>query len=307
MMGDLHYHEADPALGSWAEARDAFYKNMLHHFFSSEADLYISLGDLTNMGSKCELQEVYEIIHSYERKFHHVLGNHDAYSQPKKDIQKQTGQACYYSITMEDYILVFLDTAREMDLANWGGWLGEEQLNWFEEVVQTSGTKPMLVFAHHPVHMTTAGSDRDKGSIDPSIDMWRILRQKKGIGLYFNGHTHEDSIAVQQGWIFVQLSACLDEHAYRLVEITGDEVLVQAVDVMDSTLPAQLPEILKYMKHFRATPHARGTEKDRNCSVQLPVETLDEADFFETLEEELNKEEVNMNKERRFGGDKAHV
>nr|WP_249435790.1 metallophosphoesterase [Paenibacillus sp. Marseille-Q4541] len=308
-MGDLHYHEADPTLGNWTEARDAFYKNMLHHYFSCEADLYISLGDLTNFGTKRELQEVYEIIHSYERKFHHVLGNHDTYSQPKKDIQKQTGQACYYSVTMEDYVLVFLDTTREMDLENWGGWIDEEQLNWFEEVVQTSGTKPMLVFAHHPVHLTTRGSDRDKGSIDPSIDMWRILRQKKGSGLYFNGHTHMDSIVVQHNWTFVQLSACLDEHAYRLAEIVGEEVQIQAVDIMDSALAVQLPEIHKHMKHFSANPHARGNDLDRECCVQLIGEKINDEAFFKELEAELYEGErgSHSSAEIRLGGDKAHV
>ncbi|WIV19916.1 metallophosphoesterase [Paenibacillus polygoni] len=307
LIGDLHYHEADQTLGNWVEARDAFYKNMLHHFLSSEADLYISLGDLTNLGTTSELREVYEIIHSYERRFHHVLGNHDTYTQPKKEIQKQTGQACYYSITMEDFILVFLDTTREMDVRNWGGWLDEEQLNWFEQVVQNSGTKPTLVFAHHPVYLTTTGSDREKGSIDPSIDMWRILRQKKGTGIYFNGHTHVDSIMEQNGWTFIQLSACLDQHAYRIAEITGEEVRVQAVDITDSTLADQLPDIFTYMNHFRATPHARGKQEERECSVQLLAERWNEADLFEALEAELTEEDLQISADKRRGGDKAHV
>lgn len=165
----------------------------------------------------------------------------------------------------------------------------------------------MLVFAHHPVHVTTTGSDREKGSIDPSIDMWRILRQKKGTGIYFNGHTHVDSITVQHGWTFIQLSACLDQHAYRIAEITGEEVRVQAVDIIDSTLTDQLPEIFTYMNHFRATPHARGKQQERECCVQLLGERLNEADLFEALEAELNEEDLQISADTRHGGDKAHV
>jgi hypothetical protein len=72
------------------------------------------------------------------------------------------------------------------DFEDWGGWVDKEQLQWFGGVVKASGTKPMLVFAHHPVHNTTKRSEREKGSIHASIDMWSILEQKEGVGIYFN-------------------------------------------------------------------------------------------------------------------------
>ncbi|MEK5058409.1 metallophosphoesterase family protein [Paenibacillus shunpengii] len=269
ILGDLHYHEADESTEAWVTARDAFYKKMLHHFMSAEADMHISLGDLTNFGTEREINEVYDIIEQYDGSFFHVLGNHDTYSQTKRDLLTLTGQARYQALTMDKAILVFLDTTREMDLTNWGGWMDEEQLSWFENVIVSSGTKPMLVFAHHPVHLTTTGSDRDKGSIDPSIDMWRILSKKQGTAVYFNGHTHVDSITKQNNWTFVQLSACLDEHAFRMVELGDDYIDITAVDIEDAELPKQLPEIHLHMKHFSPSVHARGTELERGCRVML--------------------------------------
>lgn len=269
ILGDLHYHEADEAVNSWVTARNAFYNKMLHHFLSAEADLHISLGDLTNFGTEREINEVYEIIERYDASFFHVLGNHDTYSQTKKDLLTLTGQARYQALTTDKAILVFLDTTREMDLTNWGGWMDEEQLNWFENVIVSSGTKPMLVFAHHPIHLTTTGSERDKGSIDPSIDMWRVLSKKQGTAVYFNGHTHVDSITKQNNWTFVQLSACLDEHAFRIVELGEDYIDVTAVDIEDAELPVQLPEIHLHIKHFSPAVHARGTELERACRVML--------------------------------------
>jgi len=269
ILGDLHYHEADEQIGAWVMARDAFYTRMLHHFMSAEADMHISLGDLTNFGTVREIDEVYGIMERYDTNFVHVLGNHDTYSQSKRDLLMRTGQARYQALDMEKAVFVFLDTTREMDLTNWGGWLDEEQLSWFEHIVVSSGTKPMLVFAHHPVHLTTTGSDRDKGSIDPSIDMWRILSQKQGSAVYFNGHTHVDSITKQNNWTFVQLSACLDQHAYRIVELEDDSIHIHAVDIDDMELSRQLPEIHRHMKHFSPNANARGTELERACSVLL--------------------------------------
>ncbi|GAB6930854.1 hypothetical protein JCM10914A_48370 [Paenibacillus sp. JCM 10914] len=269
ILGDLHYHEADERNGAWVMARDAFYTTILHHFMSAEADMHISLGDLTNFGTVSEIDEVYSIMERYDRDFVHVLGNHDTYSQTKKDLLQRTGQAGYQVLDMEQAILVFLDTTREMDLTNWGGWLDEDQLNWLEHIMVSSGTKPMLVFAHHPVHLTTRGSDRDKGSIDPSIDMWQILSKKQGSALYFNGHTHVDSITKQNNWTFVQLSACLDQHAYRIVEIEDEYIHIHAVDIDDVELSRLLSDIHPHMKYFSPTANARGTELERACSILL--------------------------------------
>ncbi|MFH5183942.1 metallophosphoesterase family protein [Paenibacillus sp. TAB 01] len=85
VMGDLHYHEIDEAIPGWAEARNDFYQTFLKHFFTTEADIHISLGDLTNYGYASELNEVYGIVKQYDTTFYHALGNHDLYAQTRKE------------------------------------------------------------------------------------------------------------------------------------------------------------------------------------------------------------------------------
>ncbi|MFH5183941.1 metallophosphoesterase family protein [Paenibacillus sp. TAB 01] len=170
-------------------------------------------------------------------------------------------------------MLVFLDTAKEMDFKDWGGWIDEEQLRWFEQVIQDSGTKPVLVFAHHPVHKTTTHSDRDKGSIHPDIDMWSILSQKQGIGIYFNGHTHIDSIVQQNNWTFVQLSACLDEHGLRIVDIGEEDIRITAIDIAEAALTDNAGTLYTHMKHFKPTADACGNDAERECTVSLRLAT----------------------------------
>ncbi|MFB9326394.1 metallophosphoesterase family protein [Paenibacillus aurantiacus] len=267
LMGDLHYHDIDEAVEGWQEARAGFYESVLERFLDMDADFHISLGDLTNYGTTTELLEVYELLRRKERNFVHVLGNHDLYAQTRREVLALTGGRRYHAIDTEQATLVFLDTAKEMDHADWGGWLDDEQLHWFEGVVQASGNKPLLVFGHHPVYQTTTRSETDKGSIHPSIDMWRILRRKEGVGVYFNGHTHVDSIARQENWTFVQLSACIDQHGFRVVELGERDIRITAVDCDDADMAAHARRLHGLMPHFRHNPDARGQAEERECLV----------------------------------------
>lgn len=269
LIGDLHYPSIDETIQGLKEARSTFYENFMDHFLKIDADYHVSIGDLTNFGLESELKEIYRIINQKNRTFYHALGNHDLYSMTKNEVLAITGQQQYHSFETDNAILVFLDTAKEMDYEDWGGWVDPEQLNWLEEVIRSSGTKPMLIFAHHPVYNTTTRSDMDKGSIHPDIDMWRILNQKEGIGMYINGHTHVDSIVQQNNWTFVQKSACLDQHAFRLIEIGENEITVNAIDLHDLAIEQNAPIICNNIKHFSPTAFARGTEENRNCHIPL--------------------------------------
>lgn len=271
LMGDLHYHEIDEKIPGLLEARTSFYNTILGRFLEIDADLHISLGDLTNFGTSLELVEVYELLRQQDRTFIHVLGNHDLYGQTRNEVLEITGQQRYHAMNTDSAILVFLDTAKEMDFTDWGGWIDEEQLVWFERIVEASGTKPLLVFGHHPVYNTTARSDMEKGSIHPNIDIWRILNKKEGIGIYFNGHTHVDSIVAQNNWTFVQLSACLDQQSFRIVELTDEEIHISSVDLTDEALPEHLPLLHQHMKHFKPNPDARGKETDRTFIVPYQI------------------------------------
>jgi len=270
LMGDLHYHDADRTIPEWVEARDSFYSTLLERFLDIDADAHISLGDLTNYGTRTELEGVYGLLsRRADRTFYHVLGNHDLYGSRRSDVLDVSGKARYRAIESDRAVLAIIDTAKEMDFLDWGGWVDEEQLHWLEGVVRASGERPLLVFAHHPVYATTKRSDKDKGSIHPSVDVWSVLKQKQGVGMYFNGHTHVDSIATREQWTFVQLSACLDQHAFRVVDIGEDDIRVAAVDLDEETLRQAAPVLHANMQHFRPTAEARGEAADRECAVRL--------------------------------------
>lgn len=269
LMGDLHYHQADEAEPEWLEARDEFYRILLDRFMKLEGDAHIALGDLTNYGRTEELNEVYRLLARDNRSFYHVLGNHDLYAQPRKQVLQLTGQARYRTLEMEEAVLVILDTAREMDHEDWSGHVDERQLSWLADVIDASGDKPVLVFAHHPIYDTTARSTIEKSSVHKDVPIWPVLQRKKGTGVYFNGHTHVDSIASRENWTFVQLSACLDQHAFRVVEVDGAEIRISPVEVDVPELKHHTPVIYRHMEHFRPTPEARGEDQDRETVISL--------------------------------------
>ncbi len=163
LIGDLHFPAIDQGVSGIAEARQSFFFNIfLDKFLEQEGDYHISLGDLTHYGLQEELESVYHLLRRNQRNFVHVLGNHDLYAQRRQDVLKQTGQLRYHSITTDLGVLAFIDTAKEMNYEDWGGWVDEEQLAWLEQVVQDSGTKPLFLFAHHPVYQTTKRSEVEK-------------------------------------------------------------------------------------------------------------------------------------------------
>lgn len=269
ILGDLHYHMADENIAEWVSACDGFYKSLLQRFIETDADYHISLGDLTNYGSTEELQAVYKLLEARQSSFYHVLGNHDLYEQSCKSVLALTGQPRYHAIDTELALLVFLDTNRELSPEDWSGWIDDEQLQWFEDKLVSSGIKPLLVFAHHPVYGTTARSESDRMYIDPDIDMWRILDQKQGPAVYFNGHNHMDSIVIRNNWHFVQLSAGLDDPSLRIVDVSKEAIRITAIDVTEATIADHARILHQHIRHFSHKPDGRGQDADRNTVISL--------------------------------------
>lgn len=275
VMSDLHYPSSEGVRiklkNHVISERDNFYNDYLKKFFSEEADLYVSLGDLTNYGKEDELKEVYEIIRSHDKPFKHVLGNHDRYTLSHEEINQITGMQGDSVVDMDEAVLVFLETARELDSNQYDGWLTDTQLDWLEGVIDESGEKVMLIFAHHPLHDTTARSNKKMLSIHPSIEIWDVLYRKKGRGFYINGHTHTDSIVEKGNWSFIQASAVLDSQSARIIEIDKDFLDVRAVELSTEKSGNQAAVIGEALEHFVLFSEGVGTTLNRNKRFDLRI------------------------------------
>lgn len=274
VIGDLHYPTVKEEYALSQRERQDFYESFMAHFFSVPADLYVSIGDLTNFGTQDELEGIYAIIDQHQKPFVHVLGNHDVYAMPREEVLKITKQDRFHSLSTESAVLAFLDTAQEQNYEDWGGTLDLEQQFWLADVVADSGNRPLLVFGHHPVYGTTKNSSKEKRSISPDIPMWDLLNNKQNAGLYVNGHNHFNSIAALEQWTFLQIAAVLDEQAVRVIDISEAMISIDYVPFVDPNLRQQARNIGNAIDHFSLNTHRLGTEADVKYAIPLAAPTI---------------------------------
>lgn len=269
VIGDLHYPTVKDEYALSKRERQLFYESFMAHFFSIPADLYVSIGDLTNFGTQDELEEIYAIIDQHHKPFVHVLGNHDVYAMSRDEVLDITHQERYHSLSTEGAVLAFLDTAKEQDYEDWGGTLDLPQQKWLADVVEKSGDLPLIVFGHHPVYGTTKNSSLEKRSISPDIPMWDLLNKKRNAGLYVNGHNHFNSIAARDQWTFLQIAAVLDEQAVRVIEFSEAMISIDYVPFADPELRQRARTIGTAIDHFNLNPHPLGTQADVKYAIPL--------------------------------------
>ncbi|WKA54580.1 metallophosphoesterase family protein [Planococcus shixiaomingii] len=269
VIGDLHYPELTLDNHLIADARHEFYETFMKKFFSIPADLYVSIGDLTNYGTAEELEDIYSIIRRHGKQFVHVLGNHDVYDMKRKDVLEITQQERFQLIETETAMLAFLDTTREQDLKDCGGILDPVQQEWLKSVVDYSEEMPLLVFGHHPIHATTTMSEKMMHYVHPLQPIQEILQKKQGPGLYINGHNHYNSIALRKRWTFLQLAAVLDEQAARVIDVSDSLISIDSIDLSDPLLKEQAKIIGKAINHFSLREDSLGTEADLKHLIPL--------------------------------------
>ena len=274
VMGDLHYVQdrnyLDGSLISekFTKARNHFFNDYIKNYFSIEADYYVSIGDLTNFGTTEELTEVYEKINSYDKRFIHTIGNHDLYSMPREKVCQLINQKVNYSIDLDQVKLIFWETAREMDTEVYSGIVTDDQLTWLQKEIEESGDKTVILFGHHPIHDTTFRSNYKNLSIDPEMNVYSVLKNKKGgKGIYVCGHNHYDSIVEKDNWTFVQIAAVLDVPGVRIFEIEEDKVMISDRTILDDTYLEEAHFIAEQMDHFKSIWDGKGTTLARNFVV----------------------------------------
>ncbi|WP_181430005.1 metallophosphoesterase family protein [Paenibacillus illinoisensis] len=268
LLGDYHYSSMSHGTEEMKAARVRAYEHMLKAFLEVEADFHISIGDLTHEGTAQEFGSIFSFLSRSERNFIHVLGNHDTYSIPKHEISKLTGQDRYRAIDTPHAKLIFLDTTQEMNPADWGGELDEEQLTWLKEELTNSHDKQVLIFGHHPVFDTTARSTLDKLYIRPQDELKSIFNNQPEGGIYFCGHNHINSIVKQGKWHYVQTAACLDVPAYRVIEVHEGQVEITHHPIQGAGLLDDIQSFCCDMPGFGPVAGALGEESDLILSVQ---------------------------------------
>ncbi|NLJ71219.1 MAG: metallophosphoesterase [Clostridiaceae bacterium] len=251
-ISDLHY--TDPRLFTKAKAKahDSYIKSILDQLFSKSADLYLSLGDLTHTGADSEIKITYAWIAEHPEaatKFHHIFGNHDLLVYDRSEWPDTYYKGNYFQ-SFAGFHIIYLETARVKNAANYGGYISSEIISWLAEKIEQTGEEPLLVFAHHPVKNTSRLSWSTMMHVDEDCNLQMVLAKKKGPAFYISAHNHCDSILHSGQWTYLQSACELEYPAIKNIEIDAEHLSYYFEDLETSDLVAARAEFLYDMPDF---------------------------------------------------------
>ena len=267
LMGDLHYGSTFENIDQTdiKDIREKYFEQFTKNLFSQEADLYLSAGDLTNLGAPAEFEGIYKFINQYDREFYQVLGNHDLYLSDREEAKQYISYVEGQILSFPEVDIFMLETARVKDPENYGGFISDEQLEQLENFLKQSEDKPVMVLGHHPVYDTTFGSNVDMWSIDADSKIIDVLKTKtEGPAFYVCGHNHADNIISEDNWQFIQLGAVLDYTSTRIFEITDEFCAIKDVPFETEETREWADTIATHMTHFNLWTEAVGTRLQKN-------------------------------------------
>lgn len=253
-MGDAHY-SCLRKTKNLRKMNKAFYTEMFRLFFQQDADLYVSLGDLTHYGRIPEFREVYGIISENKRenqRFVQVVGNHDVLLHGKGTYQRLTGNKLYWSEDHPEGKFIFLDSARAHYPFYRSAQMDEKQAAFLEQELRDSGDRLVVIFSHHPCHRIPIVNAFGKVVSDRTVE--DILKVKtRGKGVYVNGHLHKDCYQVKENWAFLQFNDLLDVPTVRILDIREGEVTMDTVTLSNDIIRSYGQSISRALLTYKRT------------------------------------------------------
>lgn len=279
-MGDAHYSGMKWKNRHYKLINHALYEGVFRAFFRQDADLYVSLGDLTNFGTKKEFKDIYEIIGQYDKPFVQVVGNHDLVCSTKEEYQRYTGMPLYWAESHPDCHLIFLDSCRQKYAGKKSGQIDMAQVEFLRRELKNAGEKLAIVFAHHPIQririLDAAGVPIE------GFDLNAVLKEKTGKGLYVNGHLHHDHYHTEGSWGFFQFNDILDEPTVRMIEVKDGRVSLTTQCMEDKVIEKYAAKVARACITFQRRENDQKFVNDRDfqleeganrCFVRVPAQS----------------------------------
>ncbi|MDD7732596.1 MAG: metallophosphoesterase [Firmicutes bacterium] len=270
-IGDAHYSAMRWRTKALKDQNEFFYNKIFASLFAQEADLYVSLGDLTHFGSRSEFRAVYKMINSHRKenqRFENVVGNHDLLVQTKASYQSLTGSKLYWAEDYEDVKLIFMDTSRALRPGKNSSSISWEQQEFVKRELEEAGEKLAVIFAHHPPERMIFRNE--KGRVDKSLNLEQILSHKKGRGVVVNGHLHKDRFYTRGDWGFLQFNDLLDEPTIRCLDIKDGKVTMSTVSFTQHEMVHATRNITLALLTFRRVDNPWEFAQVRELTLSTP-------------------------------------
>ena len=254
LLADAQYADQPPARTRFYRASLRKLQEAISRFDEEDLDLCINLGDLVDKDWN-SFQPVLKAVNGARQRFYHVLGNHDfdVAADYKKRVPERLGMARrYYVISRGRFCFVVLDTTdispythpdsspehrsamtlleriRKTGALNaepWNGAISDRQLKWLETTCQKASKagQSVIVFAHHPVF------PENVHNLWNAQDVLGVVKRRRNIVAWFNGHNHSGGFGEFEGVPFVTLKGMVEtesSNAFCLARLDGGGIVL---------------------------------------------------------------------------------
>ncbi len=199
-------------------------------------DLVVASGDLVSDGSEAAYRRLQQLVQPLTSPLHFLMGNHDArtaFRRVFRPHEHADERPVVESFSAGGLRFVLLDSSLP---GKEEGRLDPAQLEWLRGELSAHPEKGSWIFLHHqplPIHI--AWLDRI-GLVDPD-EFLAIVRGGQAAGICY-GHVHQSRSWRYDGALYLGVPALSfqfsadsqsmaigrNEPAFRLIEVTGDEV-----------------------------------------------------------------------------------
>lgn len=160
-----------------------------------DADRLIITGDLTHHGDRASYERVRQLIENHACPVSLTIGNHDRrepFQAVFPNAARDENGFVQEVIDFPDVRAVILDThipVAKGDPDYSKGLLCEHRLAWLDRQLSTAGTRPVLVFMHHPPH-DTGFRGMDAIKLINGDAFYSVVERHGNVRHIFAGHVH---------------------------------------------------------------------------------------------------------------------
>ena len=190
-----------------------------------------------------EYKKCYEILQSFQVPTFVCPGNHDGYIQFGQDgfkFWQEFFGPLYYSFNYGDYHFTMVNSydwpaksrvAFSYLAFNWGGYIGNEQLNWIEKDLQKSkDAKLNFILLHHNPLWDTKNDSLLKNGYEGRKELLSLI-ERYDVDAVLAGHVHYDNVTIKNNTTYITTTTAASDlgsqdacWGYRLIEIKNGEI-----------------------------------------------------------------------------------
>jgi len=167
----------------------------------------VVLGDITQTGSRGEIETFISVARSFPVPVFPVIGNHDVFFGNWPNWRDLIGSTRYR---------INADTATLFMLDNANSFFGKAQLDWLENEIKAANGR-VFVFAHLNLFKTSPL----RTQLSCQRERARILSILRGrADIMFMGHEHLRNVTEVGGVVYINIERFFGNYTYLLVSVT---------------------------------------------------------------------------------------